>query len=159
MLIRFFTDLRAGGVPVTLPEFLALLEALEARLAAQSPEDFYYLARMALVKDERHFDRFDRVFAEHFAGAEKLFDEIVAGLPAEWLRQISERLLTEEERRKVEALGGWDKLLETLRQRLAEQKERHQGGPKWIGSGGTSPFGNQGYNPEGVRMGQDRSRH
>ena len=159
MLIRFFTDLRAGGVPVTLPEFLALLEALEARLAAQSPEDFYYLARMALVKDERHFDRFDRVFAEHFAGAEKLFDRIVAGLPDEWLRQITERLLTDEERRKVQALGGWEKLLDTLRQRLAEQKERHQGGNKWIGSGGTSPFGNQGYNPEGVRMGQKRSRH
>jgi uncharacterized protein with von Willebrand factor type A (vWA) domain len=158
MLIRFFTDLRAGGVPVTLPEFLALLEALEARLAAQSPEDFYYLARMALVKDERHFDRFDRVFAEHFAGAEKLFESIV-DIPAEWLRRVTERLLTEEERRKVEALGGWDRLLETLRQRLAEQKERHQGGNRWIGSGGTSAFGNQGFNPEGVRMGQDRSRH
>ena len=115
MLIRFFTDLRAGGVPVTLPEFLSLLEALQARLAALSAEEFYYLARMALVKDERHFDRFDRVFAEHFAGAEKLFERIVAELPAEWLRQITERLLSEEERRKVEALGGWDELLKTLR--------------------------------------------
>src|SRR5262245_47040170 len=135
MLLRFFTDLRASGVPVTLPEFLSLLEALEARLAALSPEDFYYLARMALVKDERHFDRFDRVFAEHFAGAEKLFEKIVAELPAEWLRQITERLLTEEEKRKVESLGGWDELLRTLRERLAEQKGRHEGGSKWIGSG------------------------
>ena len=136
MLIRFFTDLRAGGVPVTLPEFLSLLEALEARVAALSPEEFYYLARMALVKDERHFDRFDRVFAEHFAGAEKLFEKLVAELPAEWLQQLTERLLTEEEKRRVEALGGWDKLLETLRQRLREQQGRHEGGNKWIGTGG-----------------------
>ena len=124
MLIRFFTDLRAGGVPVTLPEFLSLLEALEARVAALSAEEFYYLARMAMVKDERHFDRFDRVFAEHFEGAEKLFEKLLADLPAEWLKQLTERLMTEEEKRKVEALGGWDKLLETLRQRLAEQRDR-----------------------------------
>jgi uncharacterized protein len=159
MLIRFFTDLRAGGVPVTLPEFLSLLEALDARLAAMSPEAFYHLARMSLVKDERHFDRFDRVFAEHFAGAEKLFERIAAELPAEWLRQITERLLTEDEQRQVEALGGWDELLKTLRQRLAEQKERHEGGGRWIGSGGTSPFGNAGYHPEGIRIGQARGRH
>ena len=159
MLIRFFTDLRAGGVPVTLPEFLSLLAALEARLAAMSPEEFYYLARMSLVKDERHFDRFDRVFAEHFAGAEKFFERIVAELPAEWLRRITERLLSEDEKREVEALGGWDKLIETLRQRIAEQKSRHEGGNRWIGSGGTSPFGNAGYNPEGIRIGQSRGRH
>src|ERR1041384_8562495 len=103
MLVRFFTELRAGGVPVTLPEFLALLEALEARVAALSAEEFYYLARLSLVKDERHFARFDRVFAGHFAGAEKIFEKIVAELPAEWLRQITERLLTEEEKRKVDA--------------------------------------------------------
>src|SRR5215510_2653175 len=102
MLLRFFTDLRAGGVPVTLPEFLSLFEALEARLAALSPEDFYYLARMALVKDERHFDRFDRVFAEHFAGAEKLFEKLAAELPAEWLQSLSQRLFSEEEKRRVE---------------------------------------------------------
>ncbi len=159
MLVRFFTELRAGGIPVTLPEFLALLEALEARVARFSPEEFYYLARMALVKDERHFDRFDRVFAEHFAGAERAFDELVAGMPAEWLRALTERLLSEDERRQVESLGGWDKLLETLRQRLAEQRGRHEGGNKWIGTAGTSPFGNQGYNPEGVRIGQEHSRH
>jgi uncharacterized protein with von Willebrand factor type A (vWA) domain len=159
MLIRFFTDLRAGGVPVTLPEFLTLLEALEARLAGSSPEDFYYLARLALVKDERHFDRFDRVFAQHFAGAQQLFERIVAELPADWLQQLTERLLTEEEKRRVEALGGWDKLLKTLMQRLREQQGRHEGGSKWIGTAGTSPFGNQGFNPEGVRIGQAASRH
>jgi uncharacterized protein with von Willebrand factor type A (vWA) domain len=159
MLIRFFTDLRTGGVPVSLPEFLSLLEALEARVAALSAEEFYYLARMAMVKDERHFDRFDRVFAEHFEGAQKLFEKLTAELPPEWLQQLTERLLTEEEKRRVEALGGWDKLLETLRQRLREQQGRHEGGNKWIGTAGTSPFGNQGFNPEGVRMGQATSRH
>ena len=141
MLVRFFTDLRAGGVPVTLPEFLSLLEALEARVASLSAEEFYYLARMAMVKDERHFDRFDRVFAEHFEGAEKLFEKLVAELPPEWLRQLTERLMSEEEKRRVESLGGWDKLLETLRKRLAEQRERHEGGNRWIGTAGTSPFG------------------
>jgi len=159
MLVRFFTGLRAGGVPVTLPEFLTLLEGLEARLAALSPEDFYYLARAALVKDERHFDRFDRVFAQHFAGAEKLFEQLAATLPADWLKQLTERLLTEEEKRRVASVGGWDRLLEALRERLREQQGRHEGGNKWIGTAGTSPFGNQGYNPEGVRMGQAASRH
>jgi len=162
MLVRFFTDLRAGGVPVTLPEFLGLLEGLQARLAALSPGDFYYLARMALVKDERHFDRFDRVFAEHFAGAGQWFDRLAAELPAEWLKQLTERLFSEEERKRLEAeaktQGGWDKLLETLRQRLREQKGRHEGGNRWIGTAGTSPFGNQGFNPEGVRIGQAGSR-
>jgi uncharacterized protein with von Willebrand factor type A (vWA) domain len=154
MLVRFFTDLRARGVPVTLPEFLGLLEGLEARLASLSPEDFYYLARLALVKDERHFDRFDRVFAEHFAGAERLFDQLATQLPAEWLQALSERLFSEEEKRQVAALGGWDELLQTLKKRLEEQKGRHEGGNRWIGTGGTSPFGNQGFNPEGVRIGQ-----
>src|ERR1700741_2975949 len=159
MLVRFFSDLRSGGIPVTLPEFLSLLEALEARVAAFSPEEFYYLSRMALVKDERHFDRFDRVFAEHFEGAEKLFEKLVAELPPEWLQQLTERLFTDEERRRVEALGGWNKLLETLKQRLREQQERHAGGNKWVGTRGTSPFGNKGYNPEGVRIGAAAGRH
>jgi uncharacterized protein with von Willebrand factor type A (vWA) domain len=159
VLVRFFTDLRTGGVPVTLPEFLSLLEALAARIVATSPEEFYYLARMSLVKDERHFDRFDRVFAEHFQGAEKLFERIVAELPADWLKAITERLLTEEEKKKVESLGGWDELLETLRQRLKEQQGRHEGGNRWIGSAGTSPFGNNGFNPEGVRIGQATGRN
>jgi uncharacterized protein with von Willebrand factor type A (vWA) domain len=163
VLVRFFTDLRAGGIPVTLPEFLSLLEGLEARLAALSPEDFYYLARLSLVKDERHFDRFDRVFAEHFAGAEKLFERITAELPPEWLKSLAERLFSEAEKKRldaeIKALGGWDQLLETLRQRLLEQKGRHEGGNKWIGTAGTSPFGNRGFNPEGVRIGQSGARH
>jgi uncharacterized protein with von Willebrand factor type A (vWA) domain len=159
VLVRFFFELRAAGVPVSLTEFLALLEALKRRLAFCSAEEFYYLARMSLVKDERHFDRFDRVFAEFFAGAERLFEKIVAEIPAEWLKSMTERLLSEEEKRKVAALGSWEKLLETLRERLREQKERHEGGSRWIGTGGTSPFGADGYNPEGIRIGQDRSRN
>src|SRR3954463_2505513 len=158
MLVRFFTDLRAGGVPVTLPEFLLLLEGLEARLGAFSPEDFYYLARLSLVKDERHFDRFDRVFAGHFAGAEKFFERLLAELPADWLKRIGERLFSDEEKARVESLGGWEKLLETLRERLREQQARHQGGSKWIGSGGTSPFGQGGFNPQGVRIGDTGGR-
>lgn len=158
MLVRFFFDLRTAGVPVSLTEFLSLLQALEARVATCSAEEFYWLARLALVKDERHFDRFDRVFAQHFEGAERLFERIIAEVPADWLKQLAERVLSEEERRKIEALGSWDKLLETLRQRLAEQKERHEGGSKWIGTGGTSPFGSGGYNPEGVRIGDAGKR-
>ena len=159
MLVRFFLDLRSGGVPVTLPEFLSLLEALDARVASLSAEDFYHLARVCLVKDERHYDRFDRVFAEHFKGAEKLFEAFGVSVPDEWLRALAERVLTDEEKARVKALGGWDKLMETLRQRLAEQRERHEGGSKWIGTGSTSPFGAFGYNPEGVRIGQPGSRH
>jgi uncharacterized protein with von Willebrand factor type A (vWA) domain len=113
---------------------------------------------MALVKDERHFDRYDRVFAEHFAGAERAFAALLADVPPDWLKSLAERLFTEEERRKVESLGGWDKLLETLRERLAEQKERHEGGNKWIGTNGTSPFGSGGFNPEGVRIGSQGAR-
>ena len=158
MLVRFFFDLRTAGVPVSLTEFLSLLQALEARVATCSAEEFYWLARLALVKDERHFDRFDRVFAQHFEGAERLFERIIAEVPADWLKQLAERVLSEEERRKIEALGSWDKLLETLRQRLAEQKERHEGGSKWIGTGGTSPFGSGGYSPEGVRIGDAGKR-
>ena len=158
MLVRFFFDLRAAGVPVSLTEFLPLLQALEARVAWCSAMEFYWLARLALVKDERHFDRFDRVFGQHFEGAERLFEKIVAEVPADWLKQLAERVLSDEERRKIEALGSWDKLLETLRQRLAEQKERHEGGNKWIGTGGTSPFGSGGYNPEGVRIGDAGKR-
>ena len=159
MLVRFFFELRQAGIPATLPEFLVLLEALQRRVAFCSAEEFYWLARISLVKDERHYDRFDRVFAQHFAGAEALFEKIVAEVPGEWLKSLGERLLTPEERAAVEALGSWDKLLETLKQRLREQKERHAGGSKWIGTGGTSPFGADGYNPEGVRIGQQRSRH
>ena len=159
MLIPFFFGLRTGGVPVTLKEFLGLLEALEARIAWLSAEEFYYLARLCLVKDEKLYDRFDRVFATHFQGAEVLFARLAAELPESWLRALAERVLADEEKAKVESLGGWEKLLETLRERLKEQKERHEGGNKWIGTAGTSPFGAYGYNPEGIRIGQDESRN
>jgi uncharacterized protein len=158
MLVNFFFELRQSGVPATVTEFLTLLEALRERVAWVSAQDFYYLARLCLVKDERHFDRFDQVFAETFAGAEKLFEQLVAQVPDEWLRALGERTLSEEEKRKIETLGGWNELLETLRERLREQKERHEGGNKWIGTGGTSPFGANGYNPEGIRIGQQSSR-
>lgn len=158
MLSRFFFELHEGGVPVTLPELLTLHDALSQRVAFCSAEEFYWLARMTLVKDERFFDRFDRVFAEHFSGAEKLFERILATVPEEWLRSLGERVFSEQDKQQVQALGGWEKLLQTLRERLAEQKERHQGGSKWIGTGGTSPFGADGFNPEGVRIGQQRSR-
>jgi uncharacterized protein len=154
MLTRFFFDLRTAGVPVTVTEFLTLLEGLQERVVFISAQDFYYFARTCLVKDERHYDRFDRVFAATFAGADALFAKIVAEIPADWLKSLSERTLTADEKARVEALGGWEKLLETLRQRLREQKERHEGGNKWIGTGGTSPFGANGFNPEGVRIGQ-----
>ncbi len=159
MLIPFFFKLREAGVPVSITELLALLEALDARLADSSAENFYFLSRACLIKDERHFDRFDRAFAAHFKGAEELFEGLLANVPQEWLRRMGERLLTEEDKARIEALGGWDKLIETLKQRLQEQKERHQGGSKWIGTAGTSPFGAYGYNPEGIRIGQDESRH
>jgi uncharacterized protein len=159
MLTRFFFDLRNAGVPVTVTEFLTLLEGLKARVVWISAQDFYYFARTALVKDERHYDRFDRVFAATFEGAEQLFARLVAELPADWLQSLTERTLTEEEKLRVQSLGGWEQLLETLRARLREQKERHEGGNKWIGTGGTSPFGAQGFNPEGIRIGQARGRN
>jgi uncharacterized protein with von Willebrand factor type A (vWA) domain len=159
MLVKFFFELREGGVPVTLTEFLTLLEALRERVAGVSAQDFYYLSRLCLVKDDRHFDRFDRVFAHVFEGAEKLFAQLLPSIPAEWLRAATERSLSDEEKAKVESLGGWDKLLETLKQRLKEQKERHEGGKKWVGTAGTSPFGAQGFNPEGIRIGQQGGRN
>lgn len=154
MLVRFFFELRSSGVPVSITEFLALLEALAARVAGASADDFYHLARACLVKDERHYDRFDRVFGEVFQGAERGFAQLLASVPPEWLARLGTRLFSEEERRRIAALGGWEKLMETLRARLAEQRERHQGGNKWIGTGGTSPFGAHGFNPEGIRIGQ-----
>jgi len=153
MLVRFFFELRNAGVPVSLTEFFSLLQALEARVAFCSAEEFYWLARLALAKDERYFDRFDRVFAEHFAGAERLFQKLATEMPGEWLQSFAQRLLTAEERAQVESLGSWEKLLETLRKRFEEQKGRHEGGNKWVGTGGTSPFGSGGYNPEGIRIG------
>jgi uncharacterized protein with von Willebrand factor type A (vWA) domain len=159
MLIPFFFKLREGGVPVSLTEFLLLLESLSANLAASSAENFYYLSRASLVKDERHYDKFDRVFAAYFKGVEDVFNTLVAKIPEEWLRKLSERILSEEEKAKVQALGGWDKLMKTLQERLKEQEKRHQGGNKWIGTAGTSPFGAYGYNPEGIRIGQEESRN
>jgi uncharacterized protein len=158
MFLSFFTELRAAKIPVSLREYLTLMEAMQKRVAAFAIEDFYYVARTSLVKDERHLDRFDRVFGHCFNGIETLSDPKTE-IPEEWLRKLAERLLTAEEKKLVEALGGWDKLMETLRQRLAEQKGRHQGGSKWIGTAGTSPFGAYGYNPEGVRIGQDQNRN
>ncbi|MEZ2333539.1 VWA domain-containing protein [Mesorhizobium sp. RCC_202] len=162
MFIPFFLELKAARVPVSLREYLSLLEGLEAGLVDYDVEGFYYLARAALVKDERHIDRFDQVFAHVFKGVEALGGPEavdVANIPEEWLRRLAEKHLTEEEKKLVEALGGFDKLMETLKQRLEEQKGRHQGGSKWIGTGGTSPFGAYGYNPEGVRIGQHESRN
>ena len=162
MFIPFFLELKAAKVPVSLREYLSLLEGMEAQLVDYDVEGFYYLARATLVKDERHIDRFDRVFAHVFRGVEAVSGEgavDVADLPEEWLRRLAEKHLTDEEKKLVEALGGFDKLMETLRQRLEEQKDRHQGGSKWIGTAGTSPFGAYGYNPEGVRIGQHESRN
>ncbi|RKF15110.1 VWA domain-containing protein [Roseovarius spongiae] len=162
MFLPFFDNLRGAGVPATLREYLAFLDGMSAGLATYDIEAFYYLARAAMVKDERHIDRFDRAFAASFGGLE----EIDAGdvleamdLPAEWLEKLAEKHLSEEERAEIEALGGFDKLMETLKERLKEQQDRHQGGNKWIGTAGTSPFGAYGYNPEGVRIGQHESRH
>ncbi len=153
MFQRFFTELRAARVPVSLKEYLVLVEALEKDAIAPNVEEFYYLSRAALVKDERHLDKFDRVFGHVFKGLENTGEAVNAEIPADWLQALTEKFLTDEEKAQIEALGGWDKLMETLKQRLEEQKERHQGGNKWIGTGGTSPYGNSGYNPEGVRIG------
>lgn len=159
MFQRFFTELRAAKVPVSLKEYLVLIECLEKDVIPPLVEDFYFLARATLVKDERHIDRFDKVFGSVFKGVEWTADAIDAMIPEDWLRALTEKYLSEEEKKQIEALGGWDKLMETLAERLKEQKERHEGGNKWIGSGGTSPFGNNGFNPEGVRIGQDQGRH
>src|SRR5215475_12462855 len=159
MFVSFFQELKNAGVPVTLREYLTLMQAMEANLASRKVEDFYFLSRAALVKDERNLDKFDRVFGHVFKGLETLDDVIEAEIPTEWLKKLTEKHLTDEEKKLIEAMGGLEKLLETLRQRLAEQKGRHQGGKKWIGTAGTSPFGAYGYNPEGVRIGQDGNRN
>src|SRR5215218_5709903 len=159
MFVSFFHELKAAGVPVTLREYLTLMQAMDADLAGRRVEDFYYLSRAALVKDERNLDKFDRVFGHVFKGLESLEEALEVDIPMEWLKKLAEKYLTEEEKRQIEAMGGLDKLLETLAKRLAEQKGRHQGGNKWIGTAGTSPYGAWGYNPEGVHIGQDKSRH
>ncbi len=158
MLIDFFLELKKAGIPVTLVEFLTLLDALAQELAFGSVEDFYFLSRLCLVKNEVYFDKFDRVFMAYFKDAASL-QEIERKIPDEWLRRLAERFFSEEEKRQIQSLGGLDKLLETLKKRLEEQKERHEGGNRWIGTSGTSPFGAYGYNPEGIRIGQETSRH
>ncbi|UWQ15727.1 VWA domain-containing protein [Aliiroseovarius sp. M344] len=162
MFLPFFENLRANKVPVSLREFLSFLEAMKAGLVTYDIEGFYYLARTAMVKDERNLDKFDRAFSITFEGLEAISSEAMleaVDIPQEWLDKMAEKFLTAEEKAEIEALGGFDKLMETLKERLKEQEGRHQGGNKWIGTAGTSPFGAYGYNPEGVRIGQDKSRH
>ncbi|MEZ5907675.1 MAG: VWA domain-containing protein [Hyphomicrobiaceae bacterium] len=159
MFVTFFHELKAAKVPVTLKEYLSLMQALEADLAEKRVEDFYYLSRTCLVKDERHLDKFDQVFGHVFKGLEMMSDGVDAEIPEEWLRAAAELYLSEEERKKIMELGGWEKIMEELKKRLAEQKKRHQGGNKWIGTGGTSPYGAYGYNPAGVRIGQKENRN
>jgi uncharacterized protein with von Willebrand factor type A (vWA) domain len=159
MLIDFFFMLRKGGMKPSITELLTLLEALKSGLASQSVDDFYYLSRACLVKDESQFDRFDRIFSAHFQGIESAFQDLFSDIPEDWLTRQAELNLSEEERANIEAMGGFDALMEALRERLEEQVERHEGGSKWIGTAGTSPFGAYGYNPEGVRIGQQGSRN
>ena len=162
MFLPFFEHLRKAGIPVSLREYLSFLEGMKAGLATYDVEAFYYLARTAMVKDERNLDKFDRAFAASFKGLEQIgLDQVLEAvdLPADWLEKMAEKHLSDEEKAEIEALGGFDKLMETLKERLKEQESRHQGGNKWIGTAGTSPFGAYGYNPEGVRIGQKEGRH
>ncbi|MGY2732580.1 vWA domain-containing protein [Sphingomonas sp. UYP23] len=153
MFLNFLDELRAAGIQASLKEHLLLLEALDAEVIDRTPEDFYYLSRAVYVKDEGLLDKFDQVFAKVFKGIATTFGQTSADIPADWLKAVAEKYLTPEEMAKIESLGSWDEIMETLRKRLDEQHERHQGGSKWIGTGGTSPYGNSGYNPEGVRIG------
>ncbi|MEL0122271.1 MAG: VWA domain-containing protein [Paracoccaceae bacterium] len=162
MFLPFFDNLRKAGVPVSLREFLGFLEGMKAGLATYDIDAFYFLARTTMVKDERNLDKFDRAFSATFKGLEEITAEAVINavdIPAEWLRKLAENHLSDEEKAAVDALGGFEKLMETLKERLKEQEKRHQGGSKWIGTAGTSPYGAYGYNPEGVRIGQAESRH
>ena len=162
MFLPFFDTLRAARIPVSVREYLTFLEAVGTGMVTYDLDGFYYLSRAAMVKDERHLDRFDRAFAHAFGGLEQITPEQVmeaAEIPAEWLQKLAEKHLSAEEMAEIEALGGFEKLMDTLRERLKEQEGRHQGGNKWIGTAGTSPFGAYGYNPEGVRIGQKESRH
>jgi len=162
MFLPFFENLRKAGIPVSLREYLTFLEGIKKGLATYDVEAFYYLARVSMVKDERNIDKFDRAFAASFEGLGEIsFDQVLEAvdIPADWLAKMAEKHLSDEEKAEIEALGGFDKLMDTLRERLKEQQGRHQGGNKWIGTAGTSPFGAYGYNPEGVRIGQKESRH
>lgn len=162
MFLPFFANLRDGGIPVSLREYLSFLEGVKRGLATYDIDAFYYLARTSMVKDERNIDKFDRAFANTFRGLEAISSEEMleaVEIPEEWLREMVEKHLSEDEKAEIDALGGFEKLMETLKERLKEQEGRHQGGNKWIGTGGTSPFGAYGYNPEGIRIGQSESRH
>jgi uncharacterized protein with von Willebrand factor type A (vWA) domain len=159
MFSHLILGLRNAGLPASITEYLTLMAAMKAGVAEYSVEDFYYLSRATLVKDERHLDKFDRVFGACFKGLEPPEGVKPQELPEEWLLKLAEKLLTPEEMKKIEALGGFEAIMNRLKELLAEQKERHQGGSKWIGTAGTSPFGAYGYNPEGVRIGQDKSRN
>ena len=159
MFLNFFTGLRAAGLPVSLKEYLTLMQAMDVGLSGFSSEQFYYLSRATLVKDEKNLDKFDRVFGHVFKGLEFTAEELLASIPEEWLKKLTEKFLTDEEKKMIAALGGLDKILDELRKRLEEQKGRHQGGSKWVGTAGTSPFGAYGYNPAGVRIGQDGNRN
>lgn len=158
MLLDLFFRLKKSSIPVSLGEYLMMLDGLEKHVAGFSVEDFYIFSRLCLVKDERFYDRFDQIFGDFVNGRESLFDSVVGEIPEDWLKANAALNLTDEERAQVEAMGGWDKLMETLRERMEEQKERHEGGNKWIGTGGRSPFGAYGYNPEGIRIGQKEGR-
>ncbi|MBC2652093.1 vWA domain-containing protein [Novosphingobium aerophilum] len=158
MFLTFLDELRSAGIPASLKEHLILLEALDREVIGRSPEEFYYLSRAVFVKDEGLLDRFDQVFAKVFRGVLTDYGQQPVEIPENWLKAIAEKFLTPEEMEQIKALGSWDDIMETLKQRLEEQEGRHQGGNKWIGTGGTSPFGNSGYNPEGVRIGGE-SRH
>lgn len=158
MFFNFLEELRSAGIPASLKEHLALLEALEAEVIERQPEQFYYLARTVLVKDEALLDRFDQVFNKVFKGLLAEFGNAQADVPEEWLKAVAEKFLTPEEMEAIKSLGSWDEIMETLKKRLEEQQKRHEGGNKWVGTGGTSPYGNNGYNPEGVRIGGE-SKH
>ena len=162
MFLNFFIELRNVKIPVSLKEYLSLLDCLDKNVISFKVENFYYLSRVALIKNEKHIDRFDLVFSKVFKGIEDISLEDLLNkvdIPKEWVKKLSEKLLTPEEMEEIKSLGGFDKLMETLKKRLSEQEKRHQGGNKWIGTAGTSPFGAYGYNPEGIRIGQDKSRH
>ena len=162
MFLNFFIELRNVKIPVSLKEYLSLLDCLDKNVISFKVENFYYLSRASLIKNEKHIDRFDLVFSKVFKGIEDISLEDLLNkvdIPKEWVKKLSEKLLTPEEMEEIKSLGGFDKLMETLKKRLSEQEKRHQGGNKWIGTAGTSPFGAYGYNPEGIRIGQDKSRH
>ena len=158
MFLNFLDELRSAGIPASIKEHLVLLEALDREVIERTPEDFYFLARATYVKDEGLLDRFDQVFAKVFQGVATTFGQAPADIPDEWLEAVAEKYLSAEEMERVKALGSWDEIMDTLKKRLEEQQGRHQGGSKWIGTGGTSPFGNGGYNPVGVRIGGE-SKH